>query len=54
MKGKEISRAEAIKIALDTIRMAEVERILFAEKEALVGIPPEFYATIDKHFWEMV
>jgi hypothetical protein len=52
--GKEITRKEACELALDALRNAERERLLFAEQEALVGIPAEFYATIDKHFWEMV
>ena len=52
--GKEITRQEACQLALDALRNAERERLLFAEQEALVGIPAGFYATIDKHFWEMV
>jgi hypothetical protein len=52
--GKEITREEACRLALDALKNAERERLLFAEREALVGIPAEFYSTIDEHFWEMV
>lgn len=49
-----ISREQAMQLALEALKNAERERLLFAEQEALVGIPAEFYSTIDKHFWDMV
>lgn len=49
-----ISREQAIELSLEALRNAERERLLFAEQEALIGIPAEFYETIDKHFWDMI